>query len=344
MKTVIYSLYQRHELQKLRCFIAQVLPALSHTRQLYILINDEDCPDLRTHTDAASPHIVVHCAGGNLGVAGGRNFLIRRALEAGAEFLISCDTDIIYENGYFDRLSDAYRRIAKTDPLVSFIQPILLDGRKVRRFFSALHKAGNWDDVRAGLGENAPAWRDSLWNTVKEKAGPEKALLSIYHSGVSNIWSAHFGAPPDERMPRPWLRPQWGKVFGTRHATVRSDFPLMERIIANGIPVRIASTAGGISAFHKSVFEAVGDYDEIFNPFGYEDSEMGFRSNLTGRHNYLIPNIFAIHDVFMGETNRSLMSFARLGLLRGVELTHPNLLGRTSTLPFSRVRCFAGAN
>jgi len=325
MNTAIYSLYQRHELKKMRCFIAQVLPSLNEQCKLHILINDEDCPDLRAYIAKASRHITVHWEGRNLGVAGGRNLLIRRALGAGAEFFISCDTDIIYETSYFDDLRESYRKLASTDPHVGFIQPVLLDGREVRRFFPALHKARNWDDVHTGLNSSNSSWRGRLFEIVREARGLEKACWTVYHSGICNIWAAHFGTPPDEKMPRPWLKPKWLSVFHTKFATFRSEIPLLEKIMGARIPVRVTSTAGGVSAFHKNVIEEIGDYDEIFNPFGYEDSEMGFRSTLSGRNNYLIPTVLAIHDIFLGESNRSVMSFARLGLLRGVELAHPNL-------------------
>lgn len=323
MKTAIYSLYQRRELSKARCFLSQLLPVLNAQCQLHILINDDDCPDLRAYAREASPHINIHWAGSNLGVASGRNLLIHRALEDGAEFLISCDTDIIYDTLYFDRLRDAHVRLSKVDPQVGFLQPILLDGRQVIEDIPEL-KVEDWDEllqrVRSGSG-----WRANLWRTITASRGLERALQTLYHTGVSNVWRAHFGDPPDVRMPRPWTKPGWFEIYGTEHRTLRSEPQQLAKVIDDTAPVRISSAAGGVVAFHANMIGIVGEYDDIFNPFGYEDSEMGFRSALAGRNNYLIPDAFAIHDIFMDVSNRTVMSYAKLGLLRGLELTHPAL-------------------
>lgn len=323
MKTAIFSLYQRHELAKARCFIAQAVPALSAQRELHILINDADCPDLRAHTRTLSPHIHLHCVGRNLGVAGGRNLLVRKAREHGAELLISCDTDIVYETDYFAKLTDAYLRLAEADADLGFVQPNLIDGRRVRDAI-AQFAAKNWDElynhVRSGT-----QWRSNLWDAVVAQRGFDEALLTLFHSGTSNIWRAHFADPPDARFPRPGSEPAWVGTYLTDHFTLRSDSPVLTRVMRDGLPVRICSTAGGISVFHVSLLDAIGSYDDIFNPFGYEDSEIGFRSMLKGRHNYLVPDVFAVHDIFMGHTHRSAMSHSRIGLLRGVEMANPLL-------------------
>jgi GT2 family glycosyltransferase len=311
----------RHEFAKATCFIEQVRPLLNETFTLHILINDQDCKNLRAYAASVSSYISVHCEGINFGVAGGRNLLIRRAVDAGAEFLISCDTDIIYDAAYFERLSKGYADLAKRDPKLGFIQPVLLDGREVRRFFPVLEKATDWSGLSEQL-KRSSDWRNDLWQVVKEKRGLEKAIWTIYHSGVSNLWKAHFGPPTGPEISAPWDRFDWLETYRTTHPTLRSELPVLTHAVESGEPIRVGSCAGGVVAFHAKVIKQIGEYAEIFNPFGYEDSEMGFRSMMAGCHNYLVTNAFAIHDIFMGESNRSLLSHSRIGLLRGVEAMH----------------------
>jgi GT2 family glycosyltransferase len=321
MRSAIYTLFQRHELAKAICFIDQVTPALSARRRLHLLVNDADNRELRERA-ARSPHIVVHCEGHNLGVAGGRNLLVRRAIADGAEFLVSCDTDIVYDAGYFDQLEAAYVRLASEDPHLGLLQPLLLDGRRVREVFPALADADGWDDVVTRLGGG---WRHGVWQTTLDKFGADAAVAAVYHSGVSNPWRAHFGVPPDEALPRPWNAAEWSAIYGTEMPTLRSEPDALRRILLAGVPVRVSSAAGGVVGFSAHLFEALGGYDEVFNPFGYEDSEFGLRSLLAGRRSYLIPKAVAIHDIFLGASNRSLMAGARIGLLRGVEAANPDL-------------------
>lgn len=323
MKTAIYSLYQRHEYEKGCCFIDQVSDALSDQFELHILINDQDCPNLRAYAENASKHIYVHCEGLNKGVAGGRNLLIKKAINSGAEFLISCDMDIVYEYDYFGRIRDAYIAQAKVDENIGFVQPVLLDGRALKEVFPWLGESNSWGDLRRHLGALGTG-RSGFWMKVTERLGGEQRLKTIYHCGVSNIWRAHFGAPPAEMRSVPWGSSQWKERYLTISPTLRGDLPALEAVMAGKKPIAVMSTAGGVSAFHKKVFESIGGYNEVFNPFGYEDSEIGFRGLNFGLNNYVLPNLFAIHDCFMGEVNRGFMSYSRLGLLRGTELAYKN--------------------
>ncbi|MFO1337523.1 MAG: 6-hydroxymethylpterin diphosphokinase MptE-like protein [Burkholderiaceae bacterium] len=324
MQTAIYSLFQRHELAKVKCLIVQVQPVLGPSRHLHILINDEDSHELREFASQRSPYIMVHCEGRNLGVAGGRNVLIARAAAAGAEFFVSCDSDIIYDAAYFDRLERAYERLSQQGERVGFLQSLLLDGRVLRDRLPGLERLADWSDVQRRL-ENGSALRKNIWQATIQALGEQASVSAVYHSGVSNPWRAHFGAPHDASLPAPWMAPGWQQDLLTAWPTLRSEPELLQRLLRAGEPIRIASSAGGVTAFHRSALEALGPYEELFNPFGYEDSELGLRSLLAGWHNFLVPGAVAIHDIFLGESNRTVLSHSRIGLLRGFEATLPSL-------------------
>jgi GT2 family glycosyltransferase len=323
MRTAIYSLTRRHELPRTMCFLAQAMPVLSPQRRLHILINDQDSPELRQYVASRSEHVVIHCLGHNLGVAGGRNFLIRNAIAEGAEFLISCDNDIVYDAEYFERLESAYLRLSATDPSLGLLQGLLLDGRQVRSVFPQLATSRDWQQVLDRV-DTAAAWRRGLWPHVVDSIGIERAIDTVYHSGVANPWPGHFGSPP-AGIGVPYDQHVWIATFGTDLPTTRSEPGFLKRLILAARPARIATAAGGITAFGAKAFEELGGYNEAFNPFGYEDSEFGFRALFAGRHNYLVPDAVGIHDIFLGASNRSLMSGSRIGLLRGVEATSPAL-------------------
>lgn len=318
MHIAVYVLYQRSELAKATCFLKQVAPSLGTDVTLWLLINDEECPDIRRVAFNISPHIRVLCAGRNLGVAGGRNCLIRAALAEGAEFLISCDTDIIFEPNYFRRVATAWQEIWTRDPNVGMVQPVLLDGPKVLDCFTALNGVSDWSDLHDRLAGDT-SLRQPFWPKVCSSLGKEAAIDAIMHVGTSNVWAAHFGATIGEGLDAPDQELGFIETFRTRFPTLRSDPDLLGSVFDEGEPVRIGTTAGGISAFHRSFYERAGGYDEIFNPFGFEDSEFGFRMQAAGFHHYLLPGIAAIHDVFVSGQPRSMPYAARIGLLRGVE-------------------------
>lgn len=322
MKSAIYVLYQRHEFDKLRCLLAQVSSILGDAFSLHILINDDDCPRLRELT-GQMPSVYVYCENANLGVAGGRNYLIEKARAVGAEFLISCDTDIIFPGDYFENLRDNYMQLAKTDPDLGYVQPVLLNGPSVAGCFPEL-QVSNWAELATAM-ERDDSWRKDMWATVKRELGEEEAIAAIFHTGVSNIWRAHFETPRDPKAFTPWKSDEFTSTFKTTYPSLRSEAEVLSGIVEAGKPVRIMSTAGGVTAFHVSAMDRSGSYNELFNPFAFEDSELGFRSTLGGLNNYLLPDIVAIHDVFLGDNNRSPMYQARIGVLRGAEIAGFNL-------------------
>lgn len=319
MKTAVYVLYQRHEFSKAACFLTHVADFLSDHVNLYLLVNDADCPAMRAFARSTSRHIKVHTSGRNLGVAGGRNHIIRIAIDAGAEFLISCDTDILFDFDYFYRIRRAYFKLKDLDRQVGLVQPILLSGHDVSQCFSVLRDAKSWDEIQRRLGTDDTSLRESFWLTIADRIGEPAALASIFHCGMSNLWLAHFGPSVRQNEAAHCITPGQIETFGTQAASLRNDRPVLRNAIADGKPIRIASTAGGVSAFHRHVFEDAGGYDEIFNPFGFEDSEFSFRTSNRGFNHYLITDLFAIHDPFVAGQNRTLLHNARVGRLRGVE-------------------------
>ncbi len=323
MKTAVYVLYQRHEFDQFRAFFAQIRPALGKDLEVHVLINDEDCPQLRS-LEKRKKHLHVHCENRNLGVAGGRNYLIAKARATGAEFLVSCDTDILFSRDYFTRLRDGYMALQASDPDLGYVQPILLNGPSVLDCFEQM-QVQSWTELAERLEKKSTDWPKDLWQPVKDKLGEEKAVTAIFHTGVTNLWRAHFDAPLNPKGYVPGTSQALADRFGTTYPTLRSEPGQLAEIIAKGAPVRIMSSAGGVTAFHVRAMDRSGTYNDLFNPFAFEDSELGWRSTMSGLNNYLLPDVFAIHDIFLGDNNRSAMYQARIGVLRGAEIAGSHL-------------------
>lgn len=317
MKTAIYVLYQKSEFDKFACFFAQFSNSLSPTLQLYVLINDSDCTKLRELV-AHSPHVSIYCENINLGVARGRNYLIERARTAGAEFLISCDSDIIFPTDYVPRLRASYMELQNRDPNLGFVQPVLLNGPDVVECFPAF-LVDNWAAAARAIRNGRVQLKD-FWSIVRDKLGVERGLKAVFHTGVCNIWQAHFDAPVSRKDGVSVDGRISLGTFATQHVSLRDDRVKLLAFLSKGEPVRVMSVAGGVTAFHVDVLNRCGPYNEIFNPFGFEDSELGTRSTLNGLNNYLLTDLVAIHDIFLGNNNRTPMAHARIGVLRGAEI------------------------
>ena len=79
MKTAIYTLYQSREFQRMKFFINNIYGQLNENRQLFVIINDIKCDQLREFVYELN-YVNIFCLGKNLGVASGRNFLINNSI------------------------------------------------------------------------------------------------------------------------------------------------------------------------------------------------------------------------------------------------------------------------
>lgn len=316
MKTVIFTLYQKKEFSRMRVFIQHIKSQLTENRQLYILVNDEYDYNLQSFCDKESRHIHIFCESKNLGVAGGRNFLIKNAINNGFDFFISSDNDIIYEKNYYSKMEKAYLKLKNKSDKVGVIQPILLDGRKLKEIFLS-NKINQWQNIQIN---KLSFDYESLIDRYTQDGKLDKTFINIlYHVGISNIWEAHFSATPSNKLFK-------SDIFKTEKASLLHDKEAVLQVLRDKVPIRIASTAGGISAFDFEFIQRNGLYDNKFNPFLYEDSEFGFRAFLNNEENYLVTDCCAIHDFFLKDDNRTPIQYASIAKLRAIESRNKKLL------------------
>ena len=317
MKTGVFLLYQCNEFEKAHCFLTTVSCQLKNDTQIYLLINDNECSKIRSASISLSPYINIYCLGKNVGVAGGRNFLIQKAIENGVEFLISCDTDIIFETNYFEGIRAAYSCLSMVDQNIGLLQPVLFNGPDVAKCFPSLSAARNWHSLHHSIKKDEKL-KLPFWSVISKCMGGKKAVKSVLHCGIINVWDTHFGSKIDSHISSPSESDVFKENFVTGHATLKSEPKIFEEALKSGTCVKISSTAGGISAFHKTFFLKTGGYDEIFNPFGFEDSEFGFRASALGFNHYLVTTCAGIHVIFFSGQNRTTEYISKIGLLRGV--------------------------
>ena len=308
MKTAIFSLYQKKEFDRCVVYIQNIKHQLNINRQLLILINDQYDVRLEKFCKSISPYIIILCCNENLGVAGGRNYLLKYALAKNYNFFISNDNDIIYEKTYFDKIEYAYKYLKLNNDNVGMVQPILLNGNDYKNFLN-LGKAHTWKEVNT-LNIKRYSFKDLLiYNTY------QKFVETVYHAGISNIWVAHFGEKyfKDENFDL--------NEFQTNFYSILADKNKFIKLLKNKQRfLKIATTAGGISAFDKEFIEGNGFYNNKFNPFLYEDSEYGFRSYCKKYNNYLLLDTCGIHDIFLTKVNRNILQYPAISRLRGVEI------------------------
>ena len=87
----------------------------------HVLMNGGFAGELRSLAPASS-YITYHSSPANLGVAGGRNFLLRRPEVHAADIIVVLDNDVITPAGHIERLVEALA----ADPRAGVIGPAIL--------------------------------------------------------------------------------------------------------------------------------------------------------------------------------------------------------------------------
>ncbi|MCV6639574.1 6-hydroxymethylpterin diphosphokinase MptE-like protein [Candidatus Albibeggiatoa sp. nov. NOAA] len=321
MKIAIYTLFQQHELNKAKIFIEQVRHSLSENCVLYILVNDTFSKELHEYCASKSSLITILCDNKNYGVATGRNILISRAISDGCDFFISCDTDIFYPQDYWYKIKVAYAEIQQHDKNIGFVQPVLLDGRRLTKIMGLQDKS--WDDVLI----NNAFYQFTDIDYLQTILDQSSLLEAVYHVGTVNIWKAHFDLYTHFfKDLQKSLNEFLIKKYRTASASIKFVPELLNELLLQKKNLFVSSTAGGVTAFSLDAIKKTGLYSDKFYPFGYEDSELGFRSTTMGLNNYVLGSLITIHDAFqqdekqLGRQNRKLIQHADVGKLRAVEL------------------------
>ena len=304
LKVAVYTLYQSHERSKVNVFIRNLKSELGENTQLFVLNNGLYDRGIVEHCHEESEFIEVLCENRNLGVASGRNFLLKEMINRDYDLFISLDNDIIIPNDYVQNIVSAYKTLKKKYHNLGIMQPVLLDGPIFRE--ETVHKyfdASTWDELSdRECSITAINLKDLLTNRFRDGM--------FYHIGVTNVLNAHFGGVIDES-----IHAELGSAL-TDHWRY-SDLTVLEAI-ESGTYLPIQTAAGGVTVIDKDVAKEY-KYSKKFDPFLYEDSELGFRLALDGKKNFLLTNSYCVHDPFC-QGNRNINDFTVLGRLRGKEI------------------------
>ena len=296
-RIAVITLVQNRDFPAAWSAVHNLDPQLSDSRVRFVLINDsiergiEDRLKNRPHTEVLVP-------GRNVGVARGRNLLIQRAREWGADLIVTLDDDLLAPSEYLELVSSAMDANEK----IAIATPVLLDYHKVaERIHSPDEvRAIETGDTRSRAHTSTQAEILSAWRGLDETAGFE----AVHHMGIRD-WERHYFAP---------LGPTARKIgaaiaevvdasstdLSDRSPTeIREDPTLVESIRSgrNGAPILIDSAPGGTTIYRASVFANVGLLEAAFSPFGYEDADICIRAKKEGLTAGLFPSLPLLHDL-----------------------------------------------
>lgn len=276
--------------------LTSLSPQLSESRQRFILLND--APDAALEAELAQlPFTKAICAGENLGVAPGRNELIRAAIDWGADIIASVDDDLLFPDDYLETLQNRFYELVSLHGRVGIVGPVVLDYEPFSEAVLSESQAGSvrlgqpvflqpMVELRIGLSET---WQGNV---------PEGA---VYHAGIRD-WAGNYlrfhGARAgfarrlfDDALDGPRL-PVIPRYELRREPSIRDAV-----LEPAAMPARVDTLPGGACMYSSALVREIGAMDEAFSPFGFEDADFAIRSIKAGYKNFVLPEVVAVHDI-----------------------------------------------
>lgn len=277
-----------------------------------VLVNDACNGEVRARLEETGDATVI-VAGRNLGVAGGRNRLVREAAARGAEYVLSIDDDILLPPDFVEIVWREHERLREAGGAPGILTPATLD-------FHALRSVLFSDDDLGRLDEGASVETPLTAGVVEKLKAPGAfAASGIYHMGIRD-WRGNYlfaDSTADAAIQKFYGITR--SAFQGRRSNLKAAPESIGAILDRGDPIEIDTAPGGICFYSTELFERVGGVDEAFNPFGYEDADFALRAKREGYRNYCAPRAVAIHDIAARLRSRPLAVFqAGQGKMIGV--------------------------
>jgi GT2 family glycosyltransferase len=253
--------------------LRHLVRGLEPTTTVHVLINGGFAGELRAVAPDV-PAISYHSSPTNLGVAGGRNFLLRLPDVQASDVVVILDNDVITPPEHVARLVEA----VASDPDAGVIGPAVLQLRSAARSLGltdAQLQAPITNQRLAELSHNPHGER--LW----------------FHLGTHPDWKAVY---VDElQLERRLLRHAGADVES--FPAMNHQDPMIRAALADGATEAIptSNVAGCCQAFRRELLDEIGLLRDEFSPYGYEDVDFCIRAAQTGKRNYVDPGILMLH-------------------------------------------------
>lgn len=293
-RVAIITLVMERDFPHAKASLASLESQLSSNRHHFVLVNDR--PGAIIPMDD-HPNRSILRASGNLGVAKGRNWLIGKALNWGADLIVAFDDDLLAPSDYLDLIEQEFDRLSETEPIGVFA-PTLLDYHASRNL---LYREKEAEQLDRGEYVHQRETYEIKRALARRKDPIPKDVA--FHMGVSD-WRLHYLRPYGHYVKR--IRSELDEIlesdtFGSQidySATlVKNHLSSRKRIVEfESPPLSVDTLPGGVSCYSADLVHAIGLMDEAYSPFAFEDTDFSIRALRAGFRNFVLPRAVLIHD------------------------------------------------
>ena len=294
-KSAVITMIRAVEFPAAWSSLRTVEPQLGPNVHRFLLLNDSRNPELE-NTLLDRPHTDVLTPGENLGVAIGRNALIREALRWGADTIFSLDDDLLVPSDYIGRVTAWIDRRLANGEKIGVVAPAVLD------FHAVADETMTDPEIEDAESGNLDQFLDTdqLRSRVQGAWTEDLPVEVLYHTGIRE-WRYNYLESYQGRAAT--LRDLYLAARGIAHAQpdvaeLRLDLDTRRAVLlGDGDGTPIDTAAGGACVYTSELVQTIGGIDEAFSPFGYEDSDFAIRALEAGFNNYALTSEILLHDL-----------------------------------------------
>ena len=228
----------------------------------------------------------------NLGVAGGRNFLLDTAECKGSDIVFILDNDVVPPRDYVRNLCKFLLDTEDAGVVGALAADINYAGFALTRFYGS---QGCWGDHIFDLTSA------DIRNLTLEKFFPQK----LFHIGTNeNFHFTYFSI----FSPLCYIANKVTAKFGFMPfpaGILKFSRPHYEILKGDVDRYSVANVAGCSQAFRRSLVGEIGKLNDLFNPYGFEDVDFCLRALKAGFKNYLHTRTWIFHGTDKRHTTRN---------------------------------------
>lgn len=274
-------LYQPREIEVTRLAVESI-PARCRAGDVTVSVLCNGCGDQPSPGQLrGDAKVIMHSSKENLGVAGGRNLLLRTPECAGSDIVVVLDNDVIIPRDFLDRITTFLDEAHDA----GVVGPSIADARSAsREVDSNAIKREAVDALRKGV---AP---DSLYYL-----GTDPDYRKTYYSPLVLALAAVTSRLASRGTPIPG------------HPAYRYNSAVLKSLRNGGHLIEVGALLGCAQVFRRSLIDKVGLLDERFNPYGLEDIDFCIRANQAGYRNYIDFDTWILHGTDLRSSGRDIV-------------------------------------
>lgn len=281
VKLNVLILSMEHEIDVTVQAIDSLLIDTEDNVTISVLLNGSTSDELRALL-SKYPSIKYYESPENLGVAGGRNFLFMTEEFKAADIICILDNDVVAPRDYLKKMATALL----SDENIGGGGAVVLD---IKQYYSKLEP---FKTPRAELKEEN---YDLTCEDIRAMFFADPSPQNIYHIGIHKNWFITYLTPlPLVYNYLNWILSKFKKK--RRYSvTLKNDTKYVDKIVNDAGRFETSNIAGCSLSFRRELADRIGNFDDIFNPYGLEDVDFNVRAKKAGFRNYTLCDVWLLH-------------------------------------------------